>query len=249
MKVLRYIFKKVGKGKDQMTLIDPEKQSPLGAGDMPRIAAGSGSNAITVGESNDVGQKKLDEEVMETKDAVEVPTILFPADAYAIGRFEDAAYFMRISSSNNAGNVAEEQRKASLAVKEMRIQGISMGYRIVEPRSAVGRADEAPMMSREDPRLTKQYAFTGQFLRTELTYCRARYCAHSPPPEEMIRQVKGEIEILLIVRGGIGNGRDVGELVAAGSGVVVLGTIVDRNNSLSIPKQIVQSVKSTGSRR
>lgn len=249
MKVSQYILEKVGKEKMHMTLIDPDKQEPSEAGDMARTAEMAGTDAIMIGGSTGVDQNNLDETVKEIKSKVEVPTILFPAGAHTISRFADALYFMSILNSKNVKNVVGEQRKASLAVKQMKIETIPMGYLIVEPGMTVGEVGEASLIPRESPEVAVEYALAGQYLGMELIYLEAGSGAPAPVPEEMIRQVKSEIEIPLIVGGGIRNGKDAGSVAAAGADVVVTGTIVETNKSPSLLKEIVQAIKSAGSYR
>jgi phosphoglycerol geranylgeranyltransferase len=249
MKVSQYILEKVGKEKMHMTLIDPDKQEPSEAGDMARAAEMAGTDAIMIGGSTGVDQNNLDETVKEIKSKVGVPTILFPAGAHTISRFADALYFMSILNSKNVKNVVGEQRKASLAVKKMKIETIPMGYLIVEPGMTVGEVGEASLIPRESPGVAVEYALAGQYLGMEFIYLEAGSGAPAPVPEEMIRQVKSEIEIPLIVGGGIRNGEDAGSVAAAGADVVVTGTIVETNKSPSVLKEIVQAIKSVGSSR
>lgn len=246
MKVFQYILDKVEKEKMHMTLLDPDKQQPSEAGKMALMAVEAGSDAIMIGGSTGVEQGNLDETVREIKKSVDVPTILFPAGAHTISKYADAIYFMSILNSENVKNIVGEQRKASLVIKKMGIQTIPMGYLIVEPGMTVGRVGEASLIPRESPRIAVEYALAGQYLGMGLIYLEAGSGAPAPVPKEMIRSVKAEIDIPLVVGGGIRSGSDARQVAEAGADVVVTGTIVEMDRSLSVLHNIVESIKSVG---
>jgi phosphoglycerol geranylgeranyltransferase len=246
MKAYEYILRKVEEGKMHMTLLDPDKQEPAEAGRIAGMAVQAGTEAIMIGGSTGVDQENLDGTVKEIKKNVEVPTILFPGGAHAISRFADALYFMSILNSKNVKNVIGEQRRASLAIKELGIETIPMGYLIVEPGMTVGKVGEASLISRDDPRSAVEYALAGQYLGMGLIYLEAGSGAPAPVPEEMIGQVKSEIDIPLVVGGGIRNAEDAGTVARAGADIVVTGTIVELDKTPEVLEGIVRSIKSAG---
>ncbi|MFQ5883892.1 MAG: geranylgeranylglyceryl/heptaprenylglyceryl phosphate synthase [Thermoplasmata archaeon] len=249
MRVFQYILDKVEKEKMHMTLLDPDKQEPSEAGNMARMAVEAGSDAIMIGGSTGVEQGNLEYTVKEIKNSVDVPTILFPAGAHTISKYADAIYFMSILNSENVKNIVGEQRKASLVIKKMEIQTIPMGYLIVEPGMTVGRVGEASLIPRENPRIAVEYTLAGQYLGMGLIYLEAGSGAPAPVPKEMIRSVKAEMDIPLVVGGGIRSGSDAKQVAEAGADVVVTGTIVEMDRSLSVLHDIVESIKSVGNIR
>ncbi len=244
MKAYDYILKKVQDGKVHMTLIDPDKQDPAEAGRMAGLAVELGSDAIMIGGSTGVDQENLDGTVKEIKENVKVPTILFPGGAHSISRYADAIYFMSILNSKSVKNVIGEQRKASTVIKKLGIEPIPMGYLIIEPGMTVGKVGEASLIPRDDPGAAMEYALAGQYLGMKLIYLEAGSGAPAPVPQEMISRVKGEIEIPLVIGGGIRNPEDAGTVARAGADIVVTGTIVELDKTQSILGEIIESVKS-----
>jgi phosphoglycerol geranylgeranyltransferase len=249
VKAYDYILKKVREEKVHMTLIDPDKQDPVQAGIMAKTAVEMGSDAIMIGGSTGVDQENLDGTVNEIKENVEVPTILFPGGAHTISMYADAIYFMSILNSKNVKNIIGEQRKASLVIKKIGIEPIPMGYLIVEPGMTVGEIGEASLIARDDPGAAVEYALAGQYLGMRLIYLEAGSGAPAPVPEEMIRMVKEEIDVPLVVGGGIRNPEDAGMVARAGADIVVTGTIAEIDKTQSILGKIVNSVKSAGKQR
>jgi len=246
MKAYQYILEKVKEEKMHMTLVDPDKQDPVEAGEIAKTAVDLGTDAIMIGGSTGIDQENLDGTVSEIKKNVDVPTILFPGGAHTISRFADAIYFMSILNSKNVKNVIGEQRKASLVIKKMSIETIPMGYLIVEPGMTVGRVGEASLIPRDSPGIAVEYALAGQYLGMSLIYLEAGSGAPSPVPREMIHQVKEEIDIPLVVGGGIRDAEAAGLVAGAGADIVVTGTIVELDKSPSVLGEIIESIKSAG---
>ena len=246
MRAYRYILEKVKEEKMHMTLLDPDKQEPTEAGRIADMAVDVGTDAIMIGGSTGVDQGSLDSTVTEIKKNVDVPTILFPGGAHAISRYADAIYFMSILNSNNVRNVIGEQRRASLMIKKIGIEVIPMGYLIVEPGMTVGKVGEAALIPRGDHRLAVEYALAGQYLGMGLIYLEAGSGAPAPVPEEMISHVKSEIDIPLVVGGGIRNAESAGLVARAGADIVVTGTIVELDKTPEGLEGIVKSIKSAG---
>jgi phosphoglycerol geranylgeranyltransferase len=244
MKAFEYILKKVQDEKVHMTLIDPDKQDPAEAGRMAGRAEELGSDAIMIGGSTGVDQENLDGTVNQIKEHVEVPTILFPGGAHTISRYADAIYFMSILNSKSVKNVIGEQRKASLVIKKLGLEPIPMGYLIVEPGMTVGKVGEASLIPRDDPGAAVEYALAGQYLGMKLIYLEAGSGAPAPVPQEMISMVKEELDVPLVIGGGIRNPEDAGMVARAGADIVVTGTIVEVDRTQSILGEIIDSVKS-----
>jgi phosphoglycerol geranylgeranyltransferase len=244
MRAFEYILKKVQDEKVHMTLIDPDKQDPVEAGRMAGKAVELGSDAIMIGGSTGVDQENLDGTVNRIKENVDVPTILFPGGAHTISRYADAIYFMSILNSKSVKNVIGEQRKASLVIKKLGIEPIPMGYLIIEPGMTVGEVGEASLIPRDDPGAAVEYALAGQYLGMKLIYLEAGSGAPAPVPQEMISMVKGELDVPLVIGGGIRNPEDAGMVAKAGADIVVTGTIVELDKTQSILGEIIESVKS-----
>ncbi|MEE9223809.1 MAG: geranylgeranylglyceryl/heptaprenylglyceryl phosphate synthase [Thermoplasmata archaeon] len=241
MKAYDYILKKAQDGEVHKTLIDPDKKNPAEVGRMAGLAVELGSDAIMIEGSTGVDQENLDGTVKEN---VKVPTIPFPGGAHTISRYADAIYFMSILDSRNVKNVIGEQRKASLVIKRLGIVPIPMGYLIIEPDMTVGKIGEASLIPMDNPGAAMEYALAVQYLGMKLIYLEAGSGAPAPVPQEMINRVKGEIEIPLVIGGGIRNPEDAGTVARAGADIAVTGTIVELDKTQSILGGIIESVKS-----
>ena len=79
-----------------ITLIDPEKTTPSAASHIAREAESSRTAAIMIGGSTLASTQHLDKVVKATKEAVDLPVILFPNNITGISRHADALWFMSL---------------------------------------------------------------------------------------------------------------------------------------------------------
>jgi phosphoglycerol geranylgeranyltransferase len=240
---MQYIQEKTAQGAIHMTLLDPEKQPSSLAARKAKMAASAGSDAIMVGGSTGLSQDNLDATVKAIRDAISLPIILFPAGAHTLSPYAHAIYFMSVMNSRNVRMVVGEQRKASRWVKKFGLEPIPMGYIIVEPGMTVGEVGEADPVPRDQPELALEYALTAQYFGMDLVYLEAGSGAPDPVPAKMIQRVKEDLEIPLVVGGGIRTSAAARRVTEAGADIVVTGTVVEEAGSNTALRLIVDAVK------
>jgi phosphoglycerol geranylgeranyltransferase len=239
MKVFHYLMEKLKKEKLHFTLIDPAEQSPKEAGSLAAIASIDGTDAILVGGSS-LKKEALDETIREVKKCGR-PVILFPPNSNFLSGEADAIFFMSLLNSTDKKYLVGEQVKASLAIKRMGIEPISMGYLVIEPGMRVGMEGKVELVKREDVDSAVRYSLAAQYFGMKFVYLEAGSGSPMPVPNEMIRAVKKEISVPLIVGGGIKNASIAKEKIEAGADIIVTGNIIERDvNRL---KEIISVIK------
>jgi phosphoglycerol geranylgeranyltransferase len=241
--VLDYLALKLKEGKLHMTLLDPDKAEEQSLGELASTATELGTDAIMVGGSTGVSQADLDRQVEEIKASTSLPVILFPANSRSISPHADAIYFMSLLNSRSVELVVREQQRAVQAIHDMGLETLSMGYVVVEPGMKVGEVGRADLVPRDAPEEAVRYALTAEFFGMDLFYLEAGSGAPSPVPAEMIRAVKRETTLPLLVGGGIRGYEAAREVVEAGADVVVTGTVVERPKGKAFLKDIINAVK------
>ncbi|MEM2900335.1 MAG: geranylgeranylglyceryl/heptaprenylglyceryl phosphate synthase [Thermoplasmata archaeon] len=244
-KVYRYIEKKLKIEKLHMTLIDPDKQSAKIAGRIGTQAENAGSDAIMVGGSTGVSNEKLDDTVLALKDSCDIPVILFPTSSNVISMHADAIYYMSMLNSRSLKYVIGEQVRAAQYIKKIGLEAIPMGYVIIEPGMKVGEVGHAKVVKRDDIKQACDYACAAELLGMKLVYLEAGSGAPKPVPPEMVRAVKAQLSIPLIVGGGIRTAGDASKTSRAGADIIVTGTIVEEVRDIEVTlKEIIKAIKS-----
>jgi phosphoglycerol geranylgeranyltransferase len=227
MKVLDYIHATLKSHKMHMTLIDPASQDAARACEIAKVADRLGTDAFMVGGSTGVNQNNLEMTIKTIKECSSKPVIHFPTGARVLSPSVDAIYFMSYLNSKNARNIVGEQMAGAPIIKKLGIEPIPMGYVVVEPGMKVGEVGEAQLVKREDIETAKSYAIAAEFFGMKLLYLEAGSGASEPVPTAMVKAVRGEIKIPLIVGGGIRDGAKARELTDAGADILVTGTLVE----------------------
>lgn len=244
MKVIEYIRSKLKLEKLHMTLIDPDKLSPEECSDIAYLAHRAGTDAVMVGGSTGIDSENLEKSVIAMKNLIPIPIIQFPSHGRALSQNADAIYFMSLLNSKEIKYIIGEQMKASLMIKGMGMETISMGYVIVEPGMKVGEMGGAEPIKRDDIDTTLGYALAAEFFGMDLFYLEAGSGAPEPVPAEMIKGVKKELSIPLIVGGGIRDSKAARKISEAGADIVVTGTIVELSKDVEgAIRSIVRGVK------
>lgn len=226
-RVRSYIEREVLRGPLHFTLLDPDKQSAADAGLMARAAQDAGSHAIMVGGSTGLSNKIVDDTVGAIKKQVNLPVILFPPGAQGISPRADAIFWMSMLNSRSRRFLIEEQRRGAMWVKRLGLEPIPMAYLVVEPGGKVGEVGEADLIKRDDPNTAIEYALAAQYFGMDLVYLEAGSGANDHVPLEMVQAVKSEIDVPLIVGGGIRDVDAARRLIEAGADIIVTGTLIE----------------------
>jgi phosphoglycerol geranylgeranyltransferase len=232
MSIAEDIAKMSNKKKLHFSLLDPDKQKPEVAGSIAKTAEEAGSSAIMVGGSTLVSQEQVDKTVKAIKEHSNLPIILFPSGAKFLSKYADAVFFMSLLNSRNLGFVIREHVKGAHFVKYSGIEPISMGYVIVEPGMTAGKVGEVDLIKKDDVETAVGYALAAQYLGMDFFYLEAGSGAPDPVPNEMIKAVKKNINISLVVGGGIRDAKTASETAKAGADVVVTGTKLEEEKNL-----------------
>ncbi|MCK4365633.1 MAG: geranylgeranylglyceryl/heptaprenylglyceryl phosphate synthase [Thermoplasmatales archaeon] len=220
------------KKKLHFSLLDPDKQKPDVAGSIAKTAEEAGSSAVMVGGSTLISQEQVDETVKAIKDNSKLPVILFPSGAKFLSKYADAVFFMSLLNSRNLGYVIREHVKGAPFVKYSGIEPISMGYVIVEPGMTAGKVGEVDLVKKDDIETAVGYALATQYLGMDFFYLEAGSGAPSPVSDKMISEVKKNIDIPLVIGGGIRSAKVAKEKAKAGADIIVTGTKLEEEKNL-----------------
>ena len=185
---------------------------------------------IFVGGSQ-VKTNRIDELIVSLKQKVNLPMVLFPGNPSQISNEADAILFLSLISGRNPDYLIEHQVKAVAVLKATQLEVISTGYMLIESgtETAVERVSKTTPLNRNNLDLVLATAQAGEMLGNKLIYLEAGSGARLAVPVEMIELIAQNIEIPLIVGGGIVDLRDIQKAYEAGADLVVIGTAFEND--------------------
>lgn len=244
MNVENYLREKLKSRKLHLTLIDPEEQNPQKAVEIAQNAVIGGTDGIMLGGST-TDSNELNLTAKALQENVDVPIILFPGNIGGVSRYADAIFFMSLLNSDNPYWIIGAPALGAPIIKKMGIETLSMGYLVVEPGGTVGWVGDAKLIPRDKADLAVAYALAAEFLGMKFIYLEAGSGAREHVPEEMIEKVKRTTGMLVVVGGGIRDGKTAAKIIKAGADIIVTGTVVE--NSFKVEekiKELVEGVRS-----
>jgi putative glycerol-1-phosphate prenyltransferase len=217
-------------GPGVLALIDPDRVPLDKIGEVTTFVCDNGVNGILIGSSLLVSPH-FDEHVRAVKENASCPVILFPGGSHQVSAHADAIFFLSLLSGRNSEFLIGEQVKAVFLIKECNMEVIPVGYMLIESGkcTAVEYISNTKPIPRSKHDIAVAHALAGQYFGMKYIYLEAGSGAEKSVPKEMVNKVKDNINIPLIVGGGLRTYEDVKASFDAGADFVVLGSIIERS--------------------
>ena len=243
-KIYHYLLDVVKKkGAGYFVLIDPDQKNHSNIEELVKAANESEVDALLVGGSlmMDAGNH---DRVAQIKNSANMPVIFFPGGVTQLNGYYDAMFFMSLLSGRNPHYLIGEQAIAAPVVKDIGIETIPMGYLLLDggTTTTVEFMSSTKPIPMDRPDITVAHVLAAQYLGKKFVYLEAGSGAKVPVSIETIEAVKNQIEIPLIVGGGIKTPKAAEERVKAGASFIVTGTITEKSKNLSVLKDFSEAI-------
>jgi putative glycerol-1-phosphate prenyltransferase len=227
------VSKKKGGNKSLAVLIDPDKVSPSGLEQVVSLAVEARTDYLFVGGSLVISDN-LDACVLQIKSLCSIPVLLFPGSPAQVSRHADALLYLSLISGRNPELLIGQHVISAPFVKKSGLEIISTGYMVVDggAPTTVSYISNATPLPADKAEIALCTAMAGEMLGFKLIYMDAGSGAKKPITEAMISAVAGNIDIPLIVGGGIRDAERAYLDCKAGADVVVIGNAVEKDPSL-----------------
>lgn len=178
----------------------------------------------------------IDEVIRELKQKTKLPIVLFPGNPSQISNEAHGILFLTLLSGRNPDFLIEHQVKAAPILKKSNLEIISTGYILIESgnQTAVASVSKTIPLPRHNSEIAVATSLAGEFLGNKLIYLEAGSGAKLSVPLETISLVSKNIQIPLIVGGGIKNSQGINDAYAAGADLVVIGTAFEDDNDFFV---------------
>lgn len=224
------IQSKVQRKKLLAVLLDPDKLVLENVDLLISKINHSPASHIFIGGSH-VTTTILNELILKIKQNCNLPIVLFPGNPSQISDKADAILFLSLISGRNPDYLIEHQVNAVPILKQTDLEVISTGYILIESgnETAVERVSKTKPLDRNNIDYIIQTAQAGEMLGNKLIYLEAGSGAELPVSFQTIKKVAQNIEIPLVVGGGIVDLQGIKDSYAAGADLVVIGTAFEND--------------------
>lgn len=225
------ILKKKQQGKKLFAvLIDPDKfHSP----EVIHRAELSKADFILVGGSL-LTSGNFEDCITTIKRMTDLPVIIFPGNNLQISNSADAIFLLSLISGRNPEFLIGKHVVAAPLLKSSDLEIIPTGYMLIES----GKQTTASYISNTVPiphdkvDIALCTALAGEMLGLKLIYMDAGSGALTPVSTRMIKQVRSQITVPLIVGGGINTPQLATAACEAGADIVVVGNAIEKDMNI-----------------
>lgn len=236
-----FIERKAKKEKAFAVLVDPDKVTPAGIIELASKCIAAKVDYIFLGGSL-VITDHLDECVQQLKASCDIPVILFPGSPSQVSRYADALLYLSMISGRNPELLIGQHVVSAAAVKKSQLEVISTGYMVIDggAPTTVSYISNATPIPADKADIAMCTAMAGEMLGMKVIYMDAGSGARNPITETMISRVASQVEVPIIVGGGIRDAEKAYRNCKAGADIIVVGNAIE--NDLSLIKELADAV-------
>ncbi len=214
-------------------LLDPDNVSLSSVNQVVTLAVAANTDYFFVGGSLVVSDN-LDQTILLIKSLCSIPVLLFPGAPSQISKHADALLYLSLISGRNAELLIGQHVISAPAVKRSGLEIISTGYMVIDGGSptTVSYISNATPIPADKADIALCTAMAGEMLGNKLIYMDAGSGAKTPITEKMISTVAQNIDVPLIIGGGIKEAEKAYLACKAGADVIVIGNAFEKDFSL-----------------
>jgi putative glycerol-1-phosphate prenyltransferase len=224
--------KKEGK-KSFAVLIDPDKVNASLLDALLELSLVAKVDYFLAGGSL-VISNRLDEVIQHIKANCSIPVILFPGSPNQVSKYADALLYLSLISGRNAELLIGQHVVSAPFVKQSGLEIMPTGYMVIDggaPTTVSYISNESPIPADKNE-IAICTAMAGEMLGMKLIYMDSGSGAKRPVAESMIESVANNIEVPLIIGGGILEPEKAYRNCKAGADVIVIGNAIEKDSSL-----------------
>jgi len=218
--------------KSLAVLLDPDKCGKDGIKQSVQLSEKAGVDYFFVG-SSVLMHEGLDAFVAFLKKS-SIPVILFPGNRFQISDNADAILLLSLISGRNPELLIGQHVLAAPELKRSGLEILPTGYMLIDGGNltSVNYMSQTLPIPANKTDIAVTTAMAGEMLGMKLIYLEAGSGAKKSVSVNMVQEVRQNIDVPLIVGGGIRNGETASEICKAGADVIVVGNAFETDPSL-----------------
>lgn len=214
-------------------LIDPDSVSPTSMLSIAEKCIAANVDYVFIGGSLMLSDH-VDACIQAFKSVSSIPVILFPGHPSQVSKYADALLFLSMLSSRNPELLIGQHVIAAPIIKATSLEIIPTGYLVIDggrPTTVSYMSNSAPIPS-DKADIALCTAWAGEMQGKQLIYMDAGSGALQAISSEMLKKVSENINIPLVVGGGIRNAEQARNACESGAQIIVVGNAIETNPSL-----------------
>ena len=214
-------------------LIDPDKQTEESLLEIIKKSKSANVDLFFVGGSL-LSNNSLDFCISIIKQNCKIPVVLFPGNAMQVNNKADGILFLSLISGRNPEMLIGNHVITAPFIKESDLEVLPTGYMLIDS----GKATSVSYMSNTTPiphdkdDIAVCTAIAGEMLGLKMIYMDGGSGAINTVSEKMITSVAKNINVPLIIGGGINSTEKAKEKCKAGADIIVVGNAIEKENGL-----------------
>ena len=214
-------------------LVDPDNQTEQSLMDLSERITNCKVDVILVGGSLLV-DNHFEKTLSLLRKNTSAPIVLFPGNNYQVSSQADAILLLSLISGRNPEYLIGQHVVAAPLLRESGLEVIPTGYMLIDG----GRVSTTSYMTQtvpipsDKPDIAIATAIAGEMLGLQTIYLEAGSGAKNIISIEMLRAVKSNVSIPIITGGGIRTPEQAEALAEAGSNMIVVGNILEKQPEL-----------------
>lgn len=237
----QFVERRLQHKKSFAVLVDPDKTNEAALSKIITFSIESKVDYIFMGGSL-VVLDKMDSCIRQIKSACKIPVVLFPGAPSQVSTEADALLYLSLISGRNPELLIGQHVLSAPMIKSSGLEIIPTGYIVVDggaPTAVSYISNTAPIPADKND-IAVCTVMAGEMLGLKLMYMDAGSGAKNPVSTTMIERVVENINVPLIVGGGITDAMRAEKNCKAGADIIVVGNAIEKAPNLI--KEIAQAV-------
>ena len=170
-------------------------------------------------------EDRFESTISYLKERSNKPVVIFPGNNLQVSKNADALLFLSLLSGRYPEYLIGQQVIAAPRVKQSGIMSIPTGYLLIDGgrETAVSYISNTKPIPRDKPELALATAMAAELLGKQLLYVEAGSGAQKSVPLETVSLIKSQVDLPLIIGGGVRTIDEIQNLFDAGADHVVIG--------------------------
>jgi phosphoglycerol geranylgeranyltransferase len=222
------LLKKLRSGKKPMlaVLIDPDKFNP----ELVQLANESRVSCFLLGGSL-LEKGDLNKTLKAIKKISDIPVVLFPGDEKQLSRGADGLLLLSLLSGRNPEYLIGKHVTAAPIIRRMKLPYLSTAYLLIGKahKSSTQKVTRTNPIDPRNKRHIINTAIAAEQLGFGAVYLEGGSGSKRSLPAALIKTIRKEIALPLIVGGGIDSAQKTRDAIKAGANLVVIGNALEKN--------------------